>query len=184
MGGTVPVAGLPQGCTQRVGLQQGGDLPNKDLGSPTMCRGAHLFVFLIHSRILPTPRPPPPHGLLPCPRPLPLSWWPHGHSAGAPGSCHHGHSAAGRDLPGSPCADCVSPLPASHHHQDLLRDWAHELPSGLLLLLRGVGAASRAGASCWVLSLGNPVLVALAELLGTVGTLAQGWHWSSRGVPG
>lgn len=158
------------------GVAAGWGLPNEDLGSPTMCRGAHLFVFLIHRRILPTPRPPPPHGLLPCPRPLPLSWWPHGHSAGAPGSCHHGHSAAGRDLPGSPCADCVSPLPASHHHQDLLRDWAHELPSGLLLLLRGVGAASRAGASCWVLSLGNPVLVALAE------RWARGAPWHRGGT--
>lgn len=34
------------------------------------------------------------------------------------------------------------------------------------------------------LVLGSPVLVALAELFGTVGILAQRWHWSSRGVPG
>lgn len=142
--------GWPQGCTPRVVLQQGWGLPNKGLASPAMQERAHVLVFLIHSRILPTPRPSPPHGLLPCPRPLPLSWWAHGHGARPARSCHHRHSAAGRDLPGCPRADRVSPLPASYHHQDLLRDWAHELPSWLLLLLCGVGAASRAGASFWV----------------------------------
>lgn len=132
--------GCPWGCSgwERPGAGCAVPLPR----SPSD-EAVHLRPFLIPSRLLPPARPSPRHGLLPCPGPLPLSQWPHSDGACPVGDCHHRDGAAGRDLPGCPRADSVSPLPASHHHQDQLRDRAHELPSWLLLLLCGVGAASR-----------------------------------------
>lgn len=62
------------------------------------------------------------------------------HGAGTPWDSYHSDRATGGDIPDSTRTDCVSPLPAAHHHPHQPQRGPHErclLPLLLLCWVRG-----------------------------------------------
>jgi hypothetical protein len=115
-----------------------------------------LLVFLPYRWLLPSPRSLWPWAIWPWAvwpwAVWPWAVWPGAHSIWAcgrsdgshgdstPWDSYHSDRATGRDIPDSTRTDCVSPLPAAHHHPHQPQCGPHErclLPLLLLCWVRG-----------------------------------------------